>query len=240
MTWPSSETSSLRVICSCNFILTSLVGPSDQSVPWCFLAEFQFWDVYCYKACSHAIYMTDEFDWFLLSEAASWQTVQTELKFEASIRMGTTYKNLQYCTSKVSPAFIVCLLYSLLNLRDLLFTQCLSSTGFPKPSPSKTWPRWPPQFLHVISVLFIPIEVCITNIRLVFLFRSQYPSSTQPEGQEEDYVLEGVSLCSMLYRWRFWPCMNWYIVSKDLHQHACRLHHRSLHRKLASHIHCQI
>lgn len=46
------------------------------------------------------------------------------------------------------------------NFRDLLLTQCLSSTGLPKPSPSNTCPRWPPQDEQVISVLFIPIEVC--------------------------------------------------------------------------------
>jgi hypothetical protein len=44
-----------------------------------------------------------------------------------------------------------------LKLMLTLFTQCLSSLGFPKRSPLKMCPRCPPQLLHTISVLIMPM-----------------------------------------------------------------------------------
>ena len=74
------------------------------------------------------------------------------------------------------------------NFKDLLFTQCLSLVGVGKPcvsspielalattgalkdvhdryrtSPSNTCPRCPPQLRQVISVRFMPMEVCSRN-----------------------------------------------------------------------------
>jgi hypothetical protein len=44
-----------------------------------------------------------------------------------------------------------------LKLILILFTQCLSSLGFPKRSPLKICPKCPPQLLHTISVLIMPM-----------------------------------------------------------------------------------
>lgn len=40
-----------------------------------------------------------------------------------------------------------------INLIETLLTQWRSSVGVLNPSPLKTWPKWPPQAAHVISVL---------------------------------------------------------------------------------------
>lgn len=52
------------------------------------------------------------------------------------------------------------------NLIDREFTQCLWSVGVGNPSPSNTCPRWPPQFLHVISTRFIPklLSSCLSTV----------------------------------------------------------------------------
>ena len=42
------------------------------------------------------------------------------------------------------------------NLKLTLLTQCRSSVGVGYPSPLKTWPRWPPHLLQVISVRDMP------------------------------------------------------------------------------------
>jgi hypothetical protein len=42
------------------------------------------------------------------------------------------------------------------NFKLTLFTQCRSSVGVLYPSPLNTWPRWPPQFAHTISVRRMP------------------------------------------------------------------------------------
>ena len=59
---------------------------------------------------------------------------------------------------------------------DRLLTQCRSFVGVNR-SPSKTWPRWPPQPAHIISTLFIPndVSVCVTTAPLTILSNAGQP-----------------------------------------------------------------
>lgn len=72
---------------------------------------------------------------------------------------------------------------SLLKLMDTLFTQCLSSVGVGYPSPLNTWPRWPPQLLHTISVRSMP------NVRSVCLVTAPGTASKKAGHPQPDLNL---------------------------------------------------
>jgi len=78
------------------------------------------------------------------------------------------------------------------NFMLTLLTQCRSSVGVGYPSPLKTWPKWPPQFEHTISVLSMPNVRSVCRVTAPGIL-SKYAGHPQPDLNLWEALYRGAS-----------------------------------------------
>ena len=90
---------------------------------------------------------------------------------------------------------------SSVNLREMLFTQCLSSVGVGNPSPLNTCPKCEPQLEHTISVRVIP-NLLSSNLFTAPGIESKYAGHPHPDLNFCDALYNGALQAAQVYT----PC----------------------------------